>query len=180
MSIMSPDLYIDTLLKKYRKAPSFPFEDWVENPVSFYALINIWDEIFSVAAGQKKHLYEAYGEVKRDIDSSVYQVIHKAERKKFEVTHEPIGGTFYLITHFDPFDSDDESKDMYTLGIVSDLDRTRLICCFNIIRHFTHTPITCEADRKEMENLFISSYSQYFKFPDYDPFAPRDEDESDD
>tara|TARA_B100000678_G_C17882414_1_gene371942 strand:+ start:272 stop:424 length:153 start_codon:yes stop_codon:yes gene_type:complete len=48
---MTPETYIDGLLKKHQKSPGFPFDDWVSNPSSFYELINIWSKIFKFSAG---------------------------------------------------------------------------------------------------------------------------------
>ena len=168
---MTPDVYVDNLLKKYEKAPSFPFKDWMDNPISFYALINIWDDVFSVAAGRKKEEYVALGDAKQDVDCYIYRVINIREKKKISVTPQngnEVGGIFYLITNRG--ESEDGSDDEYDLGVVGDLDRNRLICIFHMIRHYVSVEIKNEKDIEEMESLFVSNYGKYFGFSHYNPF----------
>lgn len=179
---MTPDIYIDKLLQKYKQAPSFPFDDWVENPVSFYALINFWDEMFKTASGQQVSQYKSVGEVKQDPDSRIYMVIDEERNKKFYVMPDRNGGIFYLITNYyeEPYLPPEE----YCLGVVADLDRTRLICIYNMIRHYVSNPISTDNDRKKMDSAFIESYGKYFGFPDYNPFNsplfPTEEPDHDD
>lgn len=165
---MTPDTYVDTLLKKYQRAPSFPFKDWVENPISFYALINFWDEIFKSASSQGVEKYKAVGDVTQDKDSRIYMVINAEENKKFYVTPEREGGIFYLITNY--VDDGGEPFEEYCLGVSTDLDRDRLICSFHMIRHYSHNQIKDDADRRQMDALFVDKYGKYFGFPDYNPF----------
>ncbi|WP_147253000.1 hypothetical protein [Thalassospira profundimaris] len=165
---MTPETYIDTLLKKYKKAPGFPFKDWVVNPVSFYALINIWDELFSVAAGREKQGYKALGEAKQQKDSYVYQVYDPVSKKKFRVTYSENGGTFHVLTSV--VDPGREDLDEYELGFVVDLERDRLVCCFKMIQYYVSHSIKNENDRKDMDQFFVDHYGKYFGFEDYNPF----------
>lgn len=168
---MTPDVYIDTLLKKYRKAPSFPFIDWKENTVSFYALINLWDELFSTAAGKARESYRALGDATQDPDSYIYRVIHNDNGKKFSVTPQDSpedGGIFYLITN--PGEKANGSDDQYDLGYVGDLDRNRLIGVFNMLQRYVKTPIASDDDRKKMDRLFVANYGKRFGFPDHNPY----------
>ncbi len=168
---MTPDTYIDMLLEKYRKAPNFPFKDWKKNPISFYALINFWDDLFAVAAGKQKENYKALGDVKQDADSYIYRVINNKAVKKISVTpqkDDEVGGMFYLITNTG--ENPDGSDDQYDLGFVGDLDRTRLIYNFHMIRHYVSNSINSDEDRKKMDELFKDNYGKYFGFNDYNPF----------
>ena len=168
---MTPDTYIDALLKKYRKAPGFPFNDWKQSSVSFHALINLWDDLFAVAAGKQKENYKALGNIKQDADSYIYRVIDNKTLKKISVTPQESsksGGMFYLITNTG--ENPDGSDDQYDLGFVGDLDRTRLICNFHMIRHYVSNPINGDEDRKEMDQFFRDNYGKYFGFNDYNPF----------
>ena len=172
---MTPDRYIDTLLKKYQKAPSFPFHDWIENDISFYALINIWDEIFKNAAGKYADDYVALGDVEQDINSSIYQIKHKEKNIVFGVSptspscDSDVGGIFNLLHTFyspelQPMD------DKFELGIVCDLNRERLICLVHIIYHFTHNLPENYDELQQMNQMLIKKYGHHFGFPDYNPF----------
>ena len=165
---MTPEHYIHRLLQKYQKYPGFPFDDWVQNAGSFYALINIWDEIFSVAAGEAKEKYKALGDAKQHPDSYIYQVCNSASRKKIRVTYSEYGGTFHVLSNV--VDPGRENMNKYELGFVVDLERNRLVSCFNMIRYYVSNSIEGESDREDMDNFFIDSYGEYFGFEDYNPF----------
>ena len=168
---MTPDKYIDKILEKYRKTPSFPFNDWISNPVSFHALINIWGDVFCAAAGKEKRYYQSLGDAKQEKDSHIYRVINRKERKKFSIAPQngdEIGGMFYLISNRG--ESEDGSDDGYDLGFVGDLDRNRLISMFCMIRHYVLKRIKSDKDRKEMREFFVFNYGGFFGFEEYNPF----------
>lgn len=172
---MTPDTYINTLLKKYQIAPSFPFDDWVENSVSFYALINIWDEIFKTAAGSHKGDYIALGDAQQDEYSFIYQVKHKAQNVVFVVTpswpalETKVGGDFAVLHTVYPPELQ-PMDDKFELGVNSDLDRDRLVCLFQIVRQFTHDLPKNGEDVAQFNESMIAQFGRYFGYPNYNPF----------
>jgi hypothetical protein len=184
---MQTSTYIDLLLKKYRQAPSFPFDDWTADPVSFYALMNLWDEIFRTAAGQVSDFYIAGGDLQMDIDSLIFHVGTRDKTRRVNVHPEPDGGVFFILTKTatEGYAPDrlhlGELPDRSELGFATDLDRNRLIAAFEMIRTYTHTDLPTLDAADALGQQFIQTYKQYFGFPDFDPFAgPTPGDEKDD
>ena len=164
--------YIDTLLVKYRKAPGFPFHEWTSDPVQFYALINIWDEIFRTASGSEAADYEAGGDVKMDPDSLIYDVRRKDRTRRVAVYPEKEGGGFAILTSW----GDDGSwPDRTELSLPMDLDRDRLCAAFEMIRHYVKADLPDFAAAEALQADFITKYRHMFGFADYDPFQNYDE-----
>jgi len=171
--------YIDLLLEKYRKAPSFPFTDWASNAVSFYALMNLWDDIFKTAVGQEAASYVAASDTKMDPDSLIYDARTPAGDKAVSVFAEESGGTFHVI--WSPAKPDyvpDMAHmgilpDRTRLGFATDIERARLIAAFDIIRAYARSDIATEEDAKAFDQACVARYAEVFGFDDYDPFENR-------
>jgi hypothetical protein len=183
---MQTSTYIDLLLKKYRQAPSFPFDDWTTEPVSFYALMNLWDEIFRTAAGQLSEFYIAGGDAQMDIDSLIFHVGTRDKTRRVNVHPEPDGGVFFIFTKTatEGYAPDrlhlGELPDRSELGFATDLDRNRLIAAFEMIRTYTHTDLPTLDAAEALGKQFVETYKQHFGFPDFDPFAgPTPDDDVD-
>lgn len=183
---MSPEKYIDLLLQKYQQAPSFPFLDWTTNPVSFYALMNLWDELFKTAAGSEAEAYEAAVDVQMDIDSNIYDIRTKDRTRRFSVHPEPDGGTFFVIGksgdagYLSAHPDSGLWPDRTELGFATDIDRLRLIACFKIIRHYVAVKIGTPSDAELLYKEYAANFRHVFGFPDYDPFASLNPDQADD
>lgn len=163
------------ILKNNQKTPSFPFDDWVENPVSFYALINIWDEIFRAASGKLSDDYVAYGDAEQDEYSFIYRVKHVKRNVVVWVTPSwpalktKIGGDGGILETIYPPEMQPR-EDKYELNINSDLDRDRLVCFFMMIRHFTHNLPESSGDVVRYNEMYIERYGKYFGYPNYNPY----------
>lgn len=164
---MTPHLFIDTLLEKYKQAPSYPFHDWVENPVSFYALINLWDDIFKAAAGKVALEFVAANEIKQDPDSKVYSVVHVGLSRIVHVTHDAEGGLFFLA---ESQPSPDENAPLDRLEIISDISRPQLIASFQMLREFIRADLSAPDARYTLEQDFVARFKSAFGYPDFDPF----------
>jgi len=180
---MNTCTFVDLLLKKYRKAPSFPFVDWTTNSVSFYALMNLWDELVKAAAGSKVSDYSATSDVTMDPNSNIYDIISPDKTRRISAHPEHDGGTFYLITKygdedFNPSKGDlDAWPDRSQLGFPTDLQRDRLIACFEIIRAYTHADLPTLETVEDLNQMLVEKYNHVFGFPDFDPFAAPDYDD---
>ncbi|MEP3344969.1 MAG: hypothetical protein ABJN34_03755 [Litoreibacter sp.] len=174
---MTPHPFIDTLLEKYKKAPSFPFHDWVENPVSFYALINLWDDIFKAAAGKVALEFVAANEIKQDPDSKVYSVVHLGLSRIVHVSHDDEGGLFFL-SESQPGPDDDAPLDR--LEIISDISRPQLIASFEILREFARADLSAPGARSALEKDFVARFKNAFGYPDFDPFRGPSVDDDED
>lgn len=161
---MQTQRFIDLLLKKYRQAPDFPMLDWTTNPVSFYALMNLWDELFKTAAGGAASVYVAYGDVEMDEDSNIFRVEHPDGSKLITVYPEPKGGTFHILKR---------SSGGYELGFATDLDPARLTAAFEIIRAFIRANLTEDGAAQALEKHLVETYHHHFGFDDFDPFEDR-------
>lgn len=183
---MQTSTFIDLLLKKYRQAPSFPFDDWTTEPVSFYALMNLWDEIFRAAAGKTSDFYIAGGDAQMDIDSLIFHVGTRDKTRRVNVHPEPEGGVFFIFTKTatEGYAPDrlhlGELPDRSELGFATDLDRSRLIAAFEMIRTYTHTELPTLDDADALGQTFVKTYKQHFGFPDFDPFSSASSDDKDD
>jgi len=176
---MSPETYIETLLSKFRPMESYPFEDWVDNPISFYNLINLWDAIFRTAAGKHTDEYAAFGDARDEGSSFVYRVKHKNRNVVIEITppwpslETRVGGDFAIFeTLYSPDDMEyfGYSEDKIEFGVNCDLDRKRLVCAFEMIRHFTHNLPENPDQGKRMYALFQERYGAFFGFAHYNPY----------
>ncbi len=182
---MQTSTYIDLLLKKYQQAPSFPFDDWTTDSVSFYALMNLWDEVFRTAAGQMADFYSAYGEARMDIDFNIFDVGTRDKTRRVNVHPEPDGGVFFIFTKIatDGYSPDrlhlGELPDRSELGFATDLDRDRLIAAFEMIRTYTHTDLPDLDTADALGKTFTDTYKHLFGFPDFDPFAGPTPDDDD-
>lgn len=74
---------LQSLLKSYQQEPGFPFIDWTTNHHSFFRLINFWDEVFQISAGEKITDYVAAQKVTQDSFSPILFVRNANETKKF-------------------------------------------------------------------------------------------------
>lgn len=168
--------YIDTLLKKYRKIPGFPFQEWTRDSVQFYALINIWDEIFKTAAGAEADHYEAASDVKMDPDSLIYDVRRKDKTRRIAVYPEKDGGGFAILTSR----GDEEYvshgadsgywPDRTELSLPTDLNTERLCAAFEMIRLYVRADLPDFAASESLQANFITKYRNIFGFSDYNPF----------
>ncbi len=182
---MTPETYIDRILQKYQQAPGFPFPDWHRDSVSFYALLNLWDDLFRTASGQAGTPYVATVDVKMDPDSNIYDVTTPQRDRRITVHPEPEGGTFFVL--FNPategFSPDQIPEgalpDRTELGFAMDIERNRLIAAFNMIRAYTHSDLTGAESAAAMQSLFEEHYASYFGFADFDPFAKPAPDDDD-
>jgi hypothetical protein len=183
---MQTGTYIDLVLKKYQKAPGFPFDNWTMDSVSFYALMNLWDEIFRTAAGgQMSDFYIAVGEAKMDIDFNIFDVGTRDRTRRVNVHPEPDGGTFFVFAKpaTDRYAPDllhlGELPDRSELGFATDLDRNRLIAAFEMIRTYTHTDLPTLEAAEALHDRFVETYRHHFGFPGFDPFAGPTPDDDD-
>ncbi|WP_298258166.1 hypothetical protein [uncultured Litoreibacter sp.] len=174
---MTPHLFIDTLLEKYQQAPSYPFHDWVENPVSFYALINLWDDIFKAAAGKVALEFVAANELKQDPDSKVYSVVHDGMSRIMHVSHDAEGGLFFLA---ESQPSPDEDAPLDRLEIISDISRPQLLASFQMLREFARADLSAPDARSALEQDFVIRFKSAFGYPDFDPFQGPSIDGNDD
>jgi hypothetical protein len=167
--------YIDLLLKKYRQAPSFPYDDWATDPVSFYALMNLWDEIFRSAAGQMSDFYIAQGDVRMDASSVIFDVTTRDKTRRVDIYAQPENGDFFLATKLQ---TDGYAPELLHLGhlpdrselaIQCDLDRDRLIAVFAMIRAYTHAGLPTLDDADALGAAFEKTYRHLFRFPDPGP-----------
>jgi hypothetical protein len=183
---MKTDTYIDLLLQKYRQAPTFPFDDWTEDAVSFYALMNLWDELFRVAAGRMSDFYMAIGDIQMDVDSRIFQVGTRDGTRRVNVHPEQGGGVFFVIAKqaTEGYAPDrlhlGELPDRSELGFATDIDRNRLISAFEMIRTYTHTELPTLEAAEALHAEFVGKYKDHFGFPDYNPFAQSDDDDDED
>lgn len=175
---MKPETHIDTLLRKYEQAPGFPFHDWTTNAVSFYALMSLWDEVFKTAAGQRASDFEALRDAQMDKDSLIYDVGTRDRTRRVNVYPEQNGGTFNLFFHGTTGGDllgQNHLPDRSSLGFATDLQRDRLVACFEIIRAYLSTPLTQAEMVEDLDAALIKSFRHVFGFPDFDPFADHDE-----
>lgn len=182
---MHTSTYIDLLLKKYAQAPSFPFDDWTSEPVSFYALMNLWDDLFRTAAGSMSDFYLAIGDVHMDVDSRIFQVGTRDGTRRVNVHPEQGGGVFFVLAkqktegyaperlHLG------ELPDRSELGFATDIDRDRLIAAFEMIRTYTHADLATLDAAEDLHHQFAAAYKKHFGFPDYDPFSEPPDNEDD-
>ncbi len=156
---MKIDAYISKLLEPYRKAPDFPLADWAENPVSFYAIVNLWDDIFRTAAGSAGDGWRAVGDARMDPDSFLYHVESGDGGRRLLISHAPDGGLFFV----------EDGRDAGTkLEIVCDLDEKRLAASFQMIRAFA----AAETEQlPDLDATFVAAHAPHFGFPDHDPFG---------
>lgn len=169
--------YIDLLLKKYRNAPGFPFPDWTTDPVSFYALMNLWDEIFKTAAGTLAAGYAAGSETRMELDSLIYDLVNPAEGKRIAIHPEPEGGTFHLFSKT----TDEGAVHRSELGFATDIQPDRLVAAFEIIRAYVRADLPDAAATEALDDRLVAEHKSVFGFPDFDPFAgptPDDDDPS--
>ncbi len=163
---MSTVRYIEKLLKKYRQAPSFPFDDWCVNPVSAYALTNLWDDLFRVAAGEMSGSFVAAVDMPLDEDSHIYDVIRKDRRKRFNVRPQAEGGDFGLLVGW----QNDTLPDRTELCFTTDLQPARLAAAFDMTREW----LLHDIERSEIEkgfalnDAFVGRYADVFTFPQDD------------
>jgi hypothetical protein len=182
---MQTSTYIDLLLQKYRQAPSFPFDDWTTDPVSFYALMNLWDELFRTASGQMSDFYLASHDAQMDIDFNIFDVDTRDKTRRVNIHPEPDGGTFFIFTKpaTEGYTQDrlplGELPDRSELGFATDIERNRLIAAFDMIRTYTHTDLATLDDAEALGRTFVAMYKQHFGFPDFDPFAGPTPDDDD-
>jgi hypothetical protein len=174
---MTPAPFIDLLLKKYQRAPGFPFHDWTTDSVSFYALMSLWDEPFRTASGQTTHFYFAIGDAKMDNDSLILDVALRDHSRRVSVHPEPDGGMF-LITAKPQMDGYAPDRihagylpDRSHLSFASNIERGRLIAVFEMINTYTHAPLATLAMAEQLNDQFVGTYRHIFGFPDFDPFA---------
>ncbi len=163
--------YVDTLLKKYRQAPGFPFEDWTRDPVQFYALVNIWDELFRVAAGNHSVDYMAGNDVVMDIDSLIYDVRKNDRTRRVAVYPEKEGGSFAILTSRG---DGDYWPDRTELSLPTDLDRDRLCAAFEMIYRYVRADLNDFSSAEDLQAEFIRKYRHLFGFRDYNPFENYD------
>lgn len=177
---MNTAKYIDTLLRKYQKAPGFPFYEWTRDPVQFYALINIWDEIFRVAAGSEAARYEAGNDVKMDLDSLIYDVRRADKTRRIAVYPEKEGGVFAILTSRgdDEYDQYGEGSgywpDRTELSLAIDLDRNRLCAAFDMIQRYVREDLPDFSAAESLHADLITKYRHMFGFSDYNPFENYD------
>jgi hypothetical protein len=183
---MQISTYIDLLLKKYQRAPSFPFHDWTTNSVSFYALMNLWDELFRTAAGQLSDFYIASGDVKMEEFGFILDIGTRDKTRRVTIQPEANGGVFFIGTKHatDHYAPDllhlGELPDRSELGFATDLDRNRLIAAFEMIRTYTHTDLPTLDGAEAMDRQFVDTYKRHFGFADFDPFAESTPDDDND
>lgn len=161
--------FIESLIKKYQTASGFPFLNWASDPVSFYALTNLWDDLFQAASGKNFAAFEATLDAKMDPDSPIYDVTARALGRRVLVSPEPEGGTFHFIAR----DANPDEPFRSELGFSMDLAPERLASAFEIIRAYMSTDIENRADLKALEDVCIEQHAHRFGFTDYDPFASR-------
>jgi hypothetical protein len=171
---MQTEKYIHTLLNKYKLVPSFPFDDWCENSVSFYSLINLWDELFSSAAGPSKGDYLAIGDVFQNENSRIYQVYSISSKKKLYISHDKVGGIFFFgessVNPEDPSDEMSEKKFTY-FEISTQITHEKLLAAYAMIKKFLQAPINDYDDVEQLDTEFVAQYAQYFGYPNHNPFA---------
>ncbi|PZO65518.1 MAG: hypothetical protein DI498_09435 [Paracoccus denitrificans] len=178
---MTPSSYIDLLLKKYRQAPQFPFDDWAESPVSFYALINLWDEVFRAAAGERASDYVAMQDVSMDEFSPLYDVVTAGRDRHVTIRHACEGGGVLLVskkgdTNFRPEDIPVGAlPDRSWLDVSCDLNQDRLCAVFEMIRDYVRTPLPELGMAEELERRFIIRHRTAFRTEQDDPFENYDE-----
>ncbi|MEM9871396.1 MAG: hypothetical protein AAF822_09065 [Pseudomonadota bacterium] len=178
---MKTETFIDALLRKYQQAPNFPFHDWTTNSVSFYALINLWDELFKTAAGQQVVQFEALRDVEMDIDSLIYDVGTQDRTRRVSVYPEQDGGTFNLFfkEKTDGYRPErahlGDLPDRTSLEFATDLQANRLVACFDIIRTYLSTACPDSELAAELEARLIKTHRHVFGFSDFNPFEGRDE-----
>lgn len=160
---MSTERYIETLLQKYRQAPGFPFDNWVTDQVSAYALLNLWDEIFRVASGDAASNFRATAELRYDPDAMIYDVQTADFRKRFNVFHKADGGDFAVLVSWSTTDLPDRSE----LGMSTDLDPDRLAAAFEMIRVWAKDPFETEDIQRgfALDDAFVARYADRFTFP---------------
>jgi hypothetical protein len=177
--------YIDILLKKYQKAPSFPFDDWTTYSVSFYALMSLWDEVFRTAAGKLADFYVANGDAKMEEFSFILDIGTRNKTRRVTIQPETTGGVFFIATkpateHYAPdLLHLGERPDRSELGFAADLDRNRLIAACDMIRIYTHTDLPDIAAAEALDRHFVETYKHLFGFPDFDPFSGPSPDDND-
>ncbi len=178
---MTPSSYIDLLLKKYRQAPQFPFDDWAEDAVSFYALINLWDEVFRTAAGERASDYVAMQDVSMEEFSPLFDVVTARRDRHVTIRHAREGGGFLLVSKAGDADFRPEDipvgalPDRSWLDVSSDLDQDRLCAVFEMIRDYVRTPLPNLGLAEKMEQRFIVHHRAAFRTDLDDPFEDYDE-----
>ncbi|WP_411840265.1 hypothetical protein [Paracoccus sp. ME4] len=177
---MTPSSYIDLLLRKYRQAPQFPFDDWAQDPVSFYALINLWDEVFRTAAGERASDYVAMQDVRMDEFSPLCDVVTAGRDRHVTIRHAQEGGGFLLVSKAGDPDFRPENisvgalPDRSWLDVSSDLDRERLCAVFEMVRDYVRTPLPALGQAEELERGFIIRHRAVFRTTTDDPFEGYD------
>jgi hypothetical protein len=183
---MQSSTYIDILLKKYQKAPSFPFDDWTTYSVSFYALMSLWDEVFRTAAGKLADFYVANGDAKMEEFSFLLDIGTRNKTRRVTIQPETSGGVFFIAPkpateHYAPdLLHLGELPDRSELSFATDLDRNRLIAAFDMIRIYTHTDLPSLDAATALDQQFVATYQHLFGFPDFEPFAGPTPDDDDD
>ncbi|MEL7182041.1 MAG: hypothetical protein AAGK57_00195 [Pseudomonadota bacterium] len=179
---MTPSSYIDRLIKKYRQAPQFPFDDWAEDPVSFYALINFWDDVFRTAAGETASDYAAMQDVSMDEFSPLYDVGTAKRDRHITIRHAREGGGFLLVSKAGDADFRIEDipigalPDRSWLDVSSDMDRDRLCAVFEMIRDYVRTPLPDLGLAEDLDRQFVVRHRAAFRTKQDDPFEDYDED----
>ena len=166
---METERFIEPLVKKYQQAPGFPFLDWATDAVSFYALMNLWDDLFKTAAGTAAKEFEATLDVRMDPDSPIYDVTAPGLLRRVKVVPEPEGGTFHFLRSSDQPETGFRSE----LGFATDIEPRRLSAAFEITRAYMTTQIETEADLATLDAQCVDAYADRFGFSDYDPFRNR-------
>jgi hypothetical protein len=179
---METATYIGLLLKKYRQAPSFPFDDRATDPVSFYALMNLWDEIFRIAAGQTQAFYFGNDTVRMEPSSVIFDVSTRDKTRRVDVYPQPTGGDFFVAAKLA---TDGYAPDLLHLGHLPDrselafqcdLDPARLAAAFDMIRTYTHASIVTADDVDAMDAAFSSAYGKLFGRTENDADEAPDDD----
>ncbi|MEM1375487.1 MAG: hypothetical protein AAGF78_14005 [Pseudomonadota bacterium] len=158
---------ITPLLAKYEKAPQFPFTDWHEDGVSFYALMSLWDDLFCAAAGKERDTFQATQDVKMDIDSLIFDVSSETLGLRVTVYPESAGGTF----HFLPSPPQDGFRSQ--LGFATDLEPSRLSAAVSLIQLYVSEKPGSEAELEDLDRRCVAEFSELFGFEDFDPFESR-------
>lgn len=167
---------------RYQTDPGFPFLAWAKDPRSFFCLINFWDEVFQVAAGEHAAEYRATQDLEHDAASPVYFVTNTNGTKKLRIwtglveTGEPdVAFYFSRYPDLERPDADGQSysssrEGVYMLEIACDFDSGRLVAASNMIYDFVRSDTSTEANLQVLDQTFEARFRAQFPLPEALPF----------
>ncbi len=169
---------LQSLLKSYQQEPGFPFIDWTTNHHSFFRLINFWDEVFQISAGEKITDYVAAQKVAQDSFSPILFVRNANETKKIRIWHglttdgQPDVAFFWSrypdMNRPDPGGRSYSTtlENVYMLEIACDFDINRLQASAAMIHDFIHSNTGTATAQAVLEQKFEDQFRPYFPVPE--------------